>query len=96
MPSHFIHLSTEEAAQTVDLSAFKDKRGETIVRLLLPHCGGALDQGGHETCLVMSPRIGTKDAPNKWIGWYHCSCDCHEFTETKDGWTVKPKNESSK
>ena len=87
MPSHLIHLSTEEAAQTVDLSAFKDKRGETIIKLLLPGCGSR----DHPTCQVMVPRIGTKESPSKWVGWYHCSCDCHDFTETKDGWRVEPR-----
>lgn len=86
MPSTLIHLETAEAASLVDLSAFKDRRGEVIVKLLLPGCG-SMD---HASCATMAPRIGTSDNPRKWIGWYHCSCACHEFTETKNGWKVRP------
>jgi hypothetical protein len=86
MPSTLIHLATDEVAALVELSGFKDRRGETIIKVLLPGCG-SMD---HASCQVMVPRIGTADSPRKWVGWYHCSCNCHEFTETKDGWSVRP------
>ena len=87
MPSTAIYLQTEEVAGLIDLCGFKDRRGETIIKMLLPGCGSR----EHESCHVMAPRIGTKDHPAKWVGWYHCSCECHEFTETKDGWKVEPR-----
>ena len=79
MPSTQIHLSIDEAAALVDLSAFKDRRGETIIKLLFPGCGSM----EHESCQVMAPRIGTPESSMKWVGWYHCSCSCHEIIETK-------------
>lgn len=75
-----------EAQRLIDLGVFRDHTGHTIITLLLPGCGG----GDHKACHVASPRIGTKDQPGKWIGWYHCSCECHEFKKTKNGWKMGP------
>ena len=79
------HLEVSHAAELISLGGFKDRRGETIITLLFPGCGSM----EHEVCMTMAPRIGTKDRPRKWLGWYHCSCDCHKFTETDTGWNVE-------
>ena len=86
MPTHFVYMETEKAAELVELVAFKDRRGETVIKMLLPGCGSMQ----HEDCRVMVPRIGTREEPRRFVGWYHCSCDCHEFIETKNGWEAKP------
>lgn len=87
MSSALIHLEVVEVASLIDLSGFKDRRGEIVIKLLFPGCGSA----DHAMCQVMAPRIGTEDSSRRWVGWYHCSCDCHEFTETNKGWEVRPR-----
>lgn len=87
MPSTLVHMETAEVASLIDLSGFKDRRGETVIKLLLPGCGST----DHRMCQVMVPRIGTKESPRQWVGWYHCSCECHTFVETETGWEVKPR-----
>jgi len=86
MPSHLIHLDVEKAVELIGLHAFTDRRGDTIVTYLFPDCGAGL----HVGCTPMIPRIGTNDNPRKWLGWQHCKCHCHEWTETKNGWSVRP------
>lgn len=67
----------------------KEKTGDSIFHFLFPHCGARR----HQQCPVMMPRIGDKRCLQQWLGWQHCSCPCHKFTKTKDGYSAKPNPE---
>lgn len=81
-----LNRTLDDAVEILELRIEPYEKGESIFWFLFPACGGS----EHKECTPLYPRIGDKTNGRRWLGWQHCSCSCHTWKKTKNGWQVGP------